>query len=400
MKKILLQLFVLVLLIAAGYGLLRAYPEVFNQTSDDVVDVPPLDDTFVPPAPGTYVIFQTTRVVDRGTEDWANDDTEETGIFFYPLAGAVTPSIFTNVLAGPDWDGLVWSEVVGQEVLVHRASVDGDGLVGLDGQWVKMESGDGRRIANRDGSVWVDYAMTYDNRAATVSMNIQNSKQLDNNQNVVHVDLDPAELGISLGYAEPFMISDDGSQVYVRQICECDAIGLTGFWVIDVATQKLTSVGYLSAKGIHQYEVNPTTKQLIGVSNVLGEDFTQGPSGPSAIHLVDLTTGVGKVLQSEPDDSVVLGNPFLSDDGSMYSFDLMEGIIRTAKVGTPNKNYIATTDGRVLAWVDGWMVLDRDGAIVLHRIADKTETVLARSEAEYSDSDYVRAQFVGVITVK
>ena len=349
---------------------------------------------------GPQIIYQTTRVKDRGSDDAADDDVEETIIYRADMTGKST------VMATIDSARRAASpraEIIGQDIFVHNYTDGHDVWLNLEG--VTDVSGNrsndniantDNRLANRDSSVWVDYSLEYENRAAAVTMRI-GWLGMDEALNE-HVtleppepfELDPAELGITLGYAVPFVISDDGKTVYIREICECDAISLRGLWRFDIATQTLTKITYIVEQDVEEYKINSATKQLIGVSYAHDgpeTDFGGGaPSGPSAIHLVDLQTGDGKEIFSS--DTFVFGSAFLSPDGMIYAHDYRDDIVRVRAVGAQRQNSDDVISGNVLDWVDDTLIVDRDGEIILYDLTTDMVTSVARTiGGRYADPD-------------
>ncbi len=398
MKKILWQLLAIVVLVGVGYGLVRAYPSLLEKDADEAV-VPVVDDTTSPTVePGAYVLYQTSRIVDRGAMDWANDDVDQTDIYARKI-GSTEARLLTSIKADESFGGSTWAEVVGQQVLVHRYTASGDAWVDLDGSVQTLENSDSARIASRNGRVWVDYSLAYANRTAAVSFNVQNGNQLDNNKNVVSFDLDPAELGIDMGYAEPFLVSDDGKTIYIRQICECDAIGLNGLWAFDVETQKLTKVSYVIENHIYEYQINTATNQLIGVSYIAPDNLGAEPTGPSAVHLVDMKTGQGRVIFTDGD--FVFGHSFLSPDGSSYASDYRDNVVRVRKVDANKSNADTVVSGYVLDWVDDTLIVDRDGEIIFYDLLKDSVVSLAQTiGGSYADPDRVVVRYVGLIEIE
>lgn len=398
MKKILWQLLAVVVLVGVGYGWVRAYPSLLEKDADEAV-VPVVDDTTLTTVgPGAYVLYQTSRIVDRGAMDWANDDVDQTDIYAHRITDGAD-ILVASVKADESYGGSVWAEVVGQRVLIHRYSPTDDALVSLDGDIGHLFEEPATVIASRNNEVWVDYSLAYENRTAAVSFNVQYWNDNDNNENVVQYNLDPAELGIDMGYAEPFLVSDDGKTIYIRQICECDAIGLNGLWAFDVETQKLTKMSYVIENHIYEYQINTATKQLIGVSYTAPEGLGDEPTEPSSIHLVDLVSGEGRIIFT--DEGFVFGHVFLSPDGTSYASDYRDNVVRVRKVDANKSNADTVVSGYVLDWVDTTLVVDREGEIILYDLIKDSVVSLAQTiGGSYADPDRVVVRYVGLIEIE
>lgn len=190
-----------------------------------------------------------------------------------------------------------------------------------------------------------------------------------------------SDLGISPsameGYLVPVAVSDDKSAIYLGRRVESES-WVAGLWKLDVATGKVSEISYVREHNLYQYDINPATKQLIGVTFVPPESLGEDMSGPSSLHSVNLVTGNGEV----PEQSLALfENPMLSDDGSRYEFrESGDGAGPGRTVVLP----VATgrvadgweIDGVAKDWFGDTMVFDRDGNLFLYDLKTKTETQL------------------------
>ncbi len=203
-----------------------------------------------------------------------------------------------------------------------------------------------------------------------------------NGEFVLEKTIDPQALGLrSLadGYAWPIAIAQDKSTIYLGQRVETESY-VAGLWKLDVATGVVSEVSYVREKNLYQYEINPVTKQLIGVTFVPPEGLGEPPNGPSKIFLVDLTTGVGRVLEDR--SRRVFENVFLSEDGTLFSAHVYllpteaSEVPETAVIRVEDAEHLAEFDGVVKDWFNDTLVFDRGGNLFLFDLKTQTETRL------------------------
>lgn len=219
----------------------------------------------------------------------------------------------------------------------------------------------------------------------------------DGDEKVVTANIELRDLGItpsaSEGYLVPVAVAEDKSAIYLGRRVETES-WVAGLWKLDVATGEVSEIGYVRERELYQYDINPMTKQLIGVTFVPPESLGETLSGPSAIHLVDLVTGNGKVLEGGMTSESVLENPMLSSDGSLFAF------YESGQVRSGSTVILTVSDGRyALGWeIDGvlkdWfgdtVVFDRDGNLFLYDLKTKTETQITH------ETD-ATVEYVGVV---
>jgi hypothetical protein len=198
-------------------------------------------------------------------------------------------------------------------------------------------------------------------------------------------DVDPRELGITPsaaeGYLVPVAVAADKSAIYLGRRVETES-WVAGLWKVDVATGRVTEIAYVREHDLYQYDINPTTKQLLGVTFVPPESLGGPISGPSSAHLVDLQTGEGRSLELAVD--AVVENPMLSDDALSYAF-YESGADAGGGTGTARTLVLSMEWGRVAAagaevdgvmkdWFGDTVVFDRDGNLFLYDLKTETET--------------------------
>lgn len=341
---------------------------------------------------GAYVVYQERRRNEDGVD--------ETTLYRFHMDGKEPVTAIAEV--HPTGGG-AHAELIGDEVFVRRFSGNMNALVSLDGSFVSVED-PFNRISSADGNVWLDWTPQWGNQVPSISMTIQR-QSLDNNQNVIAVVIDPAELDIDFGYAMPFLISDDGKTVYLALTCECDNPYLErGLWMFDVETQKFTKVTEVIEKDIQTYMIDPTTNLLIGATFDFDTSKIDGPSrgepiAPSTMYLLDLREGTSRVLLES--DLFAFRDLFLSPSGKQYTYSLGDDVIRLGTVGVVLKQQDTRLSGRVLDWVGDTLVVDRDGELVLYSLTTDTVTPIARSVgSNATDPDFVYVNYVGTITIK
>lgn len=194
--------------------------------------------------------------------------------------------------------------------------------------------------------------------------------------------VDPRALGVmpsaSEGYLLPVAVADDKSAVYLGRRVETES-WVAGLWKLDVATGDVSEVAYVREHNLYQYDINPATKQLLGVTFVPPESLGEDVSGPSEMHMVDLSTGSGRIFEAMAKD--YLENPMLSEDGARYAFreagpTLGAGRTIVLPVATGRVGSGWEIDGVMKDWFGDTLVFDRDGNLFLYDLKTETETQL------------------------
>ena len=389
MKKTLLQ-WLIILLIAGGVWYVVSLKEEGTELTNgtEVTEVVEEDEQEEPES-GTYVIYETSVGGSYSPE-------VNTLYRIRPFEDEAGTAFATITADDGIWSGSVWSETTGTWVHVHRYFADADALVEIDGTVAReLEKG---MVASSDGSIRVFYELTFENRAASVDMQVYSGAPTADAPLVDRL-LDPAELGITLGYAAPFLVSDDGNSVYLRQIFEGEGCNINGLWRLDVTTGELEALDVLEDLDIVDFSINPTTEQLIGVGYQLVDDPEAiGPScgkadGTRTIYLVDLKTGEQQVLVQ--DDELVYYRPMLSDDGTQYAtqIDGSESIW-IGSVGS-TQGLSETVVGYLEDWVGDTLVFNWGGELKFVNLKTSKGMTLGKENGPYDTAEYV-----GTITVE
>ncbi len=196
----------------------------------------------------------------------------------------------------------------------------------------------------------------------------------DGDEKVVAANIDPRDLGITPGAAEgylvPVAVADDKSAIYLGRRVETES-WVAGLWKLDVATGEVSEISFVRTKDIYQYDINPYTKQLIGVTFSPPENLGEFPGGPAATYLINLATGEGRILS--PADASVSENPLLSDDATMYATKWVASNQTFVNTFSPHTT-VATIDGVMKDWFGDTVVFDRDGNLFLYDLKTSTET--------------------------
>ncbi|OGL96086.1 hypothetical protein A2348_01070 [Candidatus Uhrbacteria bacterium RIFOXYB12_FULL_58_10] len=222
----------------------------------------------------------------------------------------------------------------------------------------------------------------------------------DGDKKVVTANIDPRDLGITPGAAEgylvPVAVADDKSTIYLGRRVETES-WVAGLWKLDVATGEVSEIEYVREHHLYQYDINPATKQLLGVTFVPPDGLGEKLSGPSEVHLVDLSTGGGRLLESAA--RRVFENPMFSDDGRRTAW-YESGPLFGGEDGQAYSLILSLEYGRVASgweingimkdWFGDTVVFDRDGNLYLYDLATKTETQIT------NETD-ATIEYVGVV---
>ena len=134
----LIGLAALILLDQFGRGRLARAPEPTPVVSDQqevVEEAPPA----LTVASGTHIVFQRREVIDRGSEDWANDDTVQYTFVRYRLGDEEPVEFFEAVESNEAGGGISVSKHDTTRLLLHRLveknGQNPDTLLTLDGTW-------------------------------------------------------------------------------------------------------------------------------------------------------------------------------------------------------------------------------------------------------------------------
>lgn len=203
----------------------------------------------------------------------------------------------------------------------------------------------------------------------------------DGEQKIVTANIDPRDLGVmpsaAEGYLVPVAVADDKSAIYLGRRVETES-WVAGLWKLDVATGEVSEIEYVRENDIYQYDINPATKELFGVTFVPPESLGAEATGPTSMFFVDLETGAGQTGDSAAAE-FLFENPMLSDDGSAYAvFESgpwvggAHTIILTKASGRVSGGW--EIDGVMKDWFGDTVVFDRDGNLFLYDLKTSTET--------------------------
>lgn len=389
------QALLLVIFIAALVGvwyLTTLLPKSITTTSPIIANV---STSGVPaPAKGTYVVYDTVK---DNAKIVGGVSMDTVTVYRLPVDGGTAIPIATTDRPNQG-NGLGAAWVIGNKVqinnFVSRGTAYENALIGLDGSYAEPTSQ--TTIATRDGAYRVVYTINQENRGATVDMQLYaNAAQADGP--IVDTQLDPATLGIDLGYAVPFLVSDDGKTIYLRQVFEGEA-QVNGLWSYDVATGKTTKIAFVQDHKIWEYRIDPATEMLIGTSYTPSADLSSPPSGPSVIYLLNLKTGESQVLQ--PNDDFVYVNPFLSADGKQFAYGI-EGsdVLWLVPVGSSRGKGSHPVSGRLLDWVGDTLVVDRDDRLILYNLNTGAVLDVGGQVSGSVDRDQQHVNYIGSVTL-
>ncbi|PJA47285.1 hypothetical protein CO172_02110 [Candidatus Uhrbacteria bacterium CG_4_9_14_3_um_filter_36_7] len=363
--------------------------------------------------PSISFLYQTTRIIDDGKEEWRNDDTDETTLYRIFIndknAGDAPTQKITSIISKAT-TGSVISEVFGEKLLVHRyktnpASEQGviseyDALVKLNGSFQIFQTpGWQSMIASKNGEIFATWQTTSEpkNRYLITKLSVKNIQ----GDILTEKIFDPSVFGITMGEIEPFLINNAGDAVYLRNVFGGEGY-TTGVWRFDIKTGEVKSYPYLTDNKIWQFRVDPGLEKLVGVTFSVPTEMGTPPTGPSSIHILDLKTEEGqKILE---DQTLVFQNPFIDPDGKSISFsyssDVRDSVVWIVPIGEAPENQDIKISGRLLDWVSSWLVVNRNQEIILYNTQTKQLISLAESKGFVTDPDYITVEYIGNIETK
>ena len=372
MKPFQTLLFLAVLIPIGGMAALYWGKTVEDATAPiEIVEEPVVEPVQDDLSPGSYLVFQSVKVSDPGTEDWANDDTET--YTFYRLAlGEATyrsnPSsddlvAFATIEHPATISGGLTTYVYGQHLLMHRYLDDEqDGLLSLAGEivqtspknWSKFRSSNGMYEVRYEfglESPSIDFGTFQVTNVATGEMVTQHTLTLDSGE---------------IGNPEPFMIDDAGEYLYVHQVCGCEA-ALSGLWQVEVATGEATRLDTLvNLDSWFLSKLDANNRRLIAIETD-SEPSTDGPGEnllpPTTVRLLDLESFEAKELLVDEDRA--WNQPWLDPEGNdryvVRLWDEGNSLYLANVVDTEITQDQFLTDGWVLDWVGDWLVVQGQG---------------------------------------
>lgn len=199
------------------------------------------------------------------------------------------------------------------------------------------------------------------------------------------VGLEPSAMS---GFLVPVGAFDDGSAILLGRRVETESY-VSGLWIMDIPSGAIREVSFVRDNHLFQYDINAKTKELIGTSFTPPENLGAPPTGPSAVHLVNLLTGEARTLQSS--ESVVFENALLDENGLRYAFQTYdETDYELYEVSLDKNERLESGQGVIRDWFNDTLVVDRDGNLLLVDLTTHTETQLTH-ETDAS------VQYLGVV---
>jgi hypothetical protein len=201
--------------------------------------------------------------------------------------------------------------------------------------------------------------------------------ETDNGRSVLQTTIDPSQFGFTSaadGYLVPVAVANDKSTIYLGRRVEIESY-VAGLWKLDVATGNLSEISYVREHNLYQYDINPETKQLLGVTFVPPESLGDELSAPTSVHLVDLATGNGDQTYGR-DGGRAFENPMLSDDATRYAFYASDPLDPGTTIDVFSGSMNVHVNGIMKDWFGDTVAFDRDGNLFLYDLKTKTETQL------------------------
>lgn len=342
-----------------------------------------------------FLVYRSYKVLDRGAEDWPNDDTVSYEFFRFPLDGssAVAESIAKETrngstqLAGVPWmsrvsdevllfarraggrDDVVWIDVSGNEIRKMPSSPD---VV-----WSGLPSPDGRHYAYRDGATGSIIVADVDGGRSEYPL--------------------PASEGVRF---RPFAWDASGDNLYIEaeSAIEGEDSGFDGgIWRLNMRSRSAAEVTAVRELGLKQMDLDPVSGRLAGVTYVCDSLESCGMA-PSSLYMVDTSSGESIEIMSS--ESYVYGQPKFSPDGKRIAFTITNGESDVWIADSDVSGHeLRVISGSLLDWTpDGnTLVVDRDNGLQLVSVSDATARTVAERSGKYPDPDFHGVDYVGII---
>lgn len=390
MKAFQTLLFLVIVILIGGMAALYWGKSIENATAPVVIEesVPePVEEGL---STGSYLVFQSEEVTDPGTQDWANDDTET--YTFYRLKiddiGSSEPVEFAAVEHPATVEGGLTTYIFGQYLQMHRYQKENqDGILSLEGEVVETSEEQWTRFRSANGAYEVRYEFGPDTEdAGTIEV-----VEVETGNVLAQFDLilDSGEVG----NPEPFLIDDEGTFVYARQVCGCEAT-LSGFWVIDVGSGEVTRLDTLvDLDSWFLSSLDADGRRMVTLSTDR-QPSKDGPYyellPPTTIRILDLDTLEPRELLV--DEARAWDRPWLDPEGKdryiVRDEEDKEYLVDFDDTEITEEQYL--TDGWVLDWVGDWLVMQDmvDLTLKLVNVESKEEVNLEipGEQAEYVGS--------------
>lgn len=369
--------------------------DVSSQTAETIPTV-----VSTKPTPGTYLVYQTTTISDRGKPDLVNDDVHVTKVYQKNLADGSEQLLATSQLVT---DGPVL-KLYGKDVLFHRYNGPDDAVIALDGT-VTTKKSEWGTFRSKDGRFEVHYTSIYDNpKANTVDIRVVNL--VDNTEK--KYTLTSKDLAnFSPGQPIPVGITLDGTTLFLSSTNPGSDTPTSGryfsvavdTWVVSEITPKEIPVQKNESMSIKFFP----EQQMMLVSVYGTEPCTDCMGGvtataPSKIYLYSIVQKTAKLILENKD--FLISPVRLSEDGTLLAYGINNENIWVTLFNAPKTNDQLVMQGTLLDWMDIGMVVERKGGdFVYIDSATKKITQLGRSIGSYNDADYQKFEYIGAVTL-
>lgn len=270
----------------------------------------------VAPAPDTYLVWSVTRDT---TVDGDGPRLCDAFVYRYAVGAEAVVQLDRSEARDGDCDAPYGFDAEGKYVFAGArkavnlngrdvtAQTDLGGKRGVEGYWnEKLGIGVYDEYVASENRTYVHF---YGSENAPDGFEIDNAKIVSS----------PYYLGL------PTM-SDDGSQLYFEEFTEASGSSRFGIHVhvYDVRTGSFSDIAYGKDLLVDDVAFDYANRRLLVVSGTRGVNEEapgwDGVTGPSKLHLVDLTTGEGVALGIETaDDSMLFGPRFSPVDPNVVS---------------------------------------------------------------------------------
>lgn len=360
--------------------------------------IPPVDESlkFSTVASGTYLLYQTTTISDRGKQDWANDDIQETKFYRRNILDGSEQLISTSHLRS-DQGGAV-AQIYGKDVLFHRYNGPDDAIISLDGTVTQKKSEWGT-FRSKDGRFEVHFTSIYDDP----KMDAVDIRVLDRT-NQTEKKLFFTKKDFNGSFVVPVAVSLDGSQLFVQTSSLYESSLGINKWSISVETGVKTNISPTEISPQKNETMNTQLypeQQMMLVSvygtkpceDCMGEDT---PSAPSKIYLYSIPQKTLKLILEDKD--FLISPVRLSEDATLLAYGINNENIWITPFNAPRSNDQNITQGILLDWMENGVVVERKGGDVIYLdSATKKITELGRSRGSYNDADFQGFEYIGAV---
>ncbi len=365
--------------------------------------------------PGTYIIYQTTRVSDPDAKDWINDDTQEVSFFRWKV-GEEAPVRFFIVGHGPEFDGSLTTNGFGQDLLAHRFSMQGgkqmDGVISLMGMVLETRTQKWGVIRSKNGRYEVAFTSPYDNPGVenpgvnldykAVVTDLKTGKQSD------PLDLSLTSVSFKGSWAEPYLIDNEGKYLYAREMFGGEG-DVSGLWEVNVQTGKARQLGMLiKADNWGQVTLDAESRRAIIVkTGFVDVDCEMGGcregAPPSSVELFDLETGAQRVLFTDEDAAYGAArvDPTNPDHYLLASGrDGLSLTIRSLTDSSFKKVFVFDGAKNLQDFLGNAIVYSTDTQTLMYNLETDATTVLGKQTWNPADGPRQLFDYIGSITIE